>query len=552
LPHGEQDIIVKGHTSAASEIQGDPWSGAIIGDRWRVLGLLGDGAMGRVYRAEHVQLGRPVAIKVMAETLLHDEAMKARFGREALVVARLQHPHVVAALDYGTYAGRPYLVMEYVDGESLERLIVRQGALGVPRALTLGLQIAHALGAAHKDGIVHRDVKPANVLLAHTELGDMAKVTDFGIAAMAQPGRKALTTVGTSLGTPGYLAPEQVFSSTVTPAADVYALGATLFEMLTGRPVFPDEDVMAVLRAHLSCEPPSPSSISAGVTPEIDQLVVSMLAKRPAERPPDGSSVARKIRALLGAAPRQPQAAKLATVCVLRWTSARSVNAGAVAGVREAVEGARGRIVNMIGAELLAQLPDVETAVSVAERLVRARPDASAAVHAQAPEGEAGDQEALLSEAIALARLTQKGEVLISSTAHDALGLGTRARLVPAGGALGAHAAGSIVYRVLRELTPEPAVPVLAVGENGGVTWTCSCGARGGLRLSGDGPLIVRCNGCSRRLELVPGVAVPTAAAEPPPLATALSKFSHHDPERALDRGLVAALSAPIDRGNFR
>lgn len=250
-----------------------------VAGRYRVERRLGEGAMARVDLAHDAELGRPVAIKVLAGHLADDRELRERFVREGRLAARLAHPHVVAVYDAGEEDGRPYIVMEYVDGETLAELVRRRGALPPAEAVGLARQALAGLEHAHAAGLVHRDLKPGNLLLR----GDgTLKIADFGIArAMEVTG---LTEAGTVLGTAAYLAPEQARGEQVGPPADVYSLAAVLYELLTGRP--PRQVAsLAELDEH-AAEPIRPvRDLEPAVPPELEDTVMRALAARPEHRP---------------------------------------------------------------------------------------------------------------------------------------------------------------------------------------------------------------------------------------------------------------------------
>ena len=215
---------------------GDPLVGRVIADRYLVLARLGEGGMGRVYLAEHVKMNRQCAIKVMNPSLVNDTESSQRFAREASNAARILHPNVAAVFDYGEADKIVYLVMEYVDGESLSAILQKEGALDPRRAIDFARQIADGLHAAHELGIVHRDLKPDNVIVTRNRSGkEIAKVVDFGIAkAVNDSPQDALTKSGLVIGTPEYMSPEQLLGDPVDARTDVYALGCILFQSADG------------------------------------------------------------------------------------------------------------------------------------------------------------------------------------------------------------------------------------------------------------------------------------------------------------------------------
>jgi serine/threonine-protein kinase len=226
--------------------------GQVLSGRYELEELVGTGGMSSVYRAHDRLLDRKVALKVLHEHYGSDEAQVERFRREARAVATLSHPNIVAVIDRGEHEGRQFIVFEYVDGENLKRLLERKGPLPVARALELVIQIAQALSFAHGQGLVHRDVKPQNVLLN----GDgAAKVTDFGIARSLDV-QHGMTQTGTVLGTSDYIAPEQAQGRRVDEHSDVYSLGVVLYELLTSKVPFPGENFVAVAMRHINEPPP--------------------------------------------------------------------------------------------------------------------------------------------------------------------------------------------------------------------------------------------------------------------------------------------------------
>ncbi|HEU4631778.1 MAG TPA: serine/threonine-protein kinase, partial [Gemmatimonadaceae bacterium] len=214
--------------------------GQIIADRFHVLAKLGEGGMGQVYLAEHVQLGRRCAVKLMRQALTDDAEAAARFRREAKNASEIAHPNVATVFDFGaTSDGLTYLVMEYVDGEPLSSTLAREGPLEPARVATIARQVAEALAAAHALGIVHRDLKPDNIMLAVGRDGrEMVKVVDFGIAKAMEGVTQQVTRTGYRIGTPAYMSPEQIRGDALDGRSDLYSLGCILFELLTGRPPF--------------------------------------------------------------------------------------------------------------------------------------------------------------------------------------------------------------------------------------------------------------------------------------------------------------------------
>ncbi|MCI0585147.1 MAG: protein kinase, partial [Chloroflexi bacterium] len=253
--------------------------GTVLGGRYRLLELLGQGGMATIYRARDAQLERDVAVKVLRPEYGRDPDFFARFRQEAQSAASLNHPGVVAVYDYGTDTVGPFIVMELVDGEDLASIIKRSGALPARQAARLTSGVARAIAAAHESGFVHRDIKPGNILVTRE---GRVKVADFGIArALAET---ALTLPGTTLGSVHYFSPEQARGEMTTPASDIYSLGIVLFELLTGQRPWHGDSAAAIATARLTGAVPSPSSHRAGVPPILEAITRKAMALEPEAR----------------------------------------------------------------------------------------------------------------------------------------------------------------------------------------------------------------------------------------------------------------------------
>ena len=263
---------------------------------YRVGTRLGRGGMGEVHEAFDTVRERTVALKRLLADDQDDPDVRERFRRESRIAARLDSPHVVPIHDFGVIEERMFIDMRLVRGRDLGALIAAEGALPAERAVGIVEQVADALDAAHGAGIVHRDVKPSNVLLAAR---DFVYLADFGIVHVGEAtNQPRLTATGSSLGTPSYMAPEQLRAEPFDQRLDVYALGCVLFEALVGRTPFTGER-MAVMLSHLNDAPPRPSALSPAVPPELDDVVLGALAKEPAERYASAGALAAAARAAL-------------------------------------------------------------------------------------------------------------------------------------------------------------------------------------------------------------------------------------------------------------
>jgi eukaryotic-like serine/threonine-protein kinase len=254
--------------------------GEVLSDRYELEELAGTGGMSSVFRAHDRLLDRKVALKILHQQYTDDADYVERFRHEARSVAALSHPNIVTVIDRGEHEGRQFIVFEYIEGENLKRLIERRGPAPVDQALELAMQIARGLFFAHQQGLVHRDVKPQNILLN----GDgQAKVTDFGIARSLDV-KHGMTQTGTVLGTSDYIAPEQAQGQRVDEHTDIYSLGVVLYELLTAEVPFPGENFVAVAMRHINEPPPAIRDRRPDVSPRLEAAVHRAMAKDPAER----------------------------------------------------------------------------------------------------------------------------------------------------------------------------------------------------------------------------------------------------------------------------
>ncbi|TYB43554.1 WD40 repeat domain-containing serine/threonine protein kinase [Actinomadura chibensis] len=272
-------------------------SGAVLDGRYRLTARLGEGGMGEVWAADDVQLRRRVAVKIVLAGR-GAPALSERLRREAENAARLQHPGITVVHDIGQHDGHPYFVMELLDGTDFAAILAASpGGLPVERVLETGVAVAEALAYAHGRGVVHRDVKPANLMAT----AGGVKICDFGISRSAEAAGE-LTAPGSMLGTPDYMAPEQYEGRPADARTDLYAFGCTLYALLAGRPPFEGPTMPALMRQHLTVDPPPPSATRPGIPAELDRLVLWMTAKNPADRPASAEDVAGRLRALAAAA----------------------------------------------------------------------------------------------------------------------------------------------------------------------------------------------------------------------------------------------------------
>lgn len=261
--------------------------------RYRLVELLGRGGMGEVWRAFDTAMNRVVALKVLPANLADDAQYQTRFRREAQAAASLDEPHIVPIHDFGEIDGRLYVTMRLIDGKTIDELIV-DGPLAPQRAVSIVEQIAAALGAAHRIGLVHRDVKPSNILVTED---DFAYLIDFGIARAAEATK--LTSTGATIGTLAYMAPERFTTDRDDARADTYALTCVLHECLTGVQPFPGDSLERQITSHLTLPPPRPSTMQPGISPQMDQVIATGMAKKPDQRYATTKDLAVAARAAL-------------------------------------------------------------------------------------------------------------------------------------------------------------------------------------------------------------------------------------------------------------
>jgi serine/threonine-protein kinase len=281
----------------------DPLIGITLDKKYRLDKRLGTGGMGTVYRAAHLLIDRPVAVKVLNPRYVEDEAAQVRFRREARAAGRLQHANAVTVTDFGTTSdGLVYIVMELLEGRTLRDVLAREAPLDVARAVSIMLQISSAVAAAHNAGVIHRDLKPANIFVVQRkEAPPFIKVLDFGIAKLAADALdddddpQTLTQVGAMIGTPRYMSPEQCDGAHLTPAADVYSMGIILYEMLTGTTPFNGTSPLAIAIKHSSQPPRSPREFVTTIPNALEEVVLHALEKSADNRPKDAEAFRQEL-----------------------------------------------------------------------------------------------------------------------------------------------------------------------------------------------------------------------------------------------------------------
>ena len=313
---------------------GNDITGTLFADRYRLERKLGSGGMADVWLAEDQELGRHVAVKILHERYANDEQFVERFRREATHAAGLSHPNIVSIYDRGVAGGSYYIVMEYIEGRTLKELIVTRGPCPVPVAISYTRQILAALRYAHKNGIIHRDIKPHNVLV---DREGRVKVADFGIA---RAGASEMTEAGSIVGTAQYLSPEQARGAPVDESSDLYSTGIVLYELLTGTVPFTGETPVEIAMKHLSQTPEAPSARRPDIPHDLDLVVLRALAKEPAERYRTAAELDRDLELV---ARGDPVGAETATAATMVLAGAGALDATAATRVAAPMGGADGR-----------------------------------------------------------------------------------------------------------------------------------------------------------------------------------------------------------------
>jgi serine/threonine-protein kinase len=301
----ESDVTAITNGVAARELVLE--AGRVVGDHV-IERKLGSGGCADVYAARHQRTGRRVALKLLQQDLASDAELVERFAREVRTADLIRHPHIVEVYETGLLklptlqVSLPYFTMELLEGTSLRGLVAKQGRCAPGEVLSLLEPLCGALEAAHQVGVVHRDIKLENIFVAGGPQGRVVKLLDFGIAKLLYPDPNApsLTTAGTQLGTPGYMAPEQILGKSIDARTDIYALGVVLYHLLTGTPLFQSTSRAGLMKAHLTITPPPPSS-RVPLSPELDAVVLRCLEKNPEARFPSADELLRELRAAIGA-----------------------------------------------------------------------------------------------------------------------------------------------------------------------------------------------------------------------------------------------------------
>jgi len=317
MPGGEPSL--EAALEAALDERPDPLLNLVLEGRYRILERIDSGGIGSVYLAEQLQLKRQVAVKVLHPKYARNTEFIQRFEREAQVASQATHPSCIAVLDYGRVEGRPFLVMEYVEGPLLTDLI-EEGGVSLQEAVALGLQLLEALRHAHRHDIVHRDVKPDNVMVCHPDdAGTQIKLLDFGLAknlVPEAPNSTSVTRDGTICGTPDYMSPEQGVAGEIDARSDLYSLGVVLYELVCGRKPFLHGEMVQMIQAHLTEPPLPPRELRPEVSPQLEAVLLRALQKNRAAR----FQSADAFIAALSAVPEAPEPGPKETVVTPRRT----------------------------------------------------------------------------------------------------------------------------------------------------------------------------------------------------------------------------------------
>ncbi len=300
--------------SKSSGEREDPLIGRTLDQKYLLETQLGLGGMGTVYRARRVLIGDVAAVKILHAEQMRDKRAVERFRRETQAAARLKHPNAVMVYDTGEFDdGRHYFVMELIEGQNLRDILRHQGPIKQGAAAEITRQICAALDEAHRLGIVHRDLKPENIVVQQTPQGPHVKVLDFGVASLTDPTMRKLTQTGGIVGTPHYMSPEHCLGEELDGRADVYSLGITLFEMLTGVVPFNSPTPTAIVVQHVNQPPPPLRSINLSISPAVEAVVLRALAKRREDRPHTAGALAQELLAAAGVASRASHPTVLTT-----------------------------------------------------------------------------------------------------------------------------------------------------------------------------------------------------------------------------------------------
>jgi len=289
---------------APARASGAKMIGRVVAGRYRIVDLIGQGGMGSVYRAEHLALGRDVAVKMVHDEVAGRPTVAERFRREAVILGKLRHERAVHIYDFGIDKGTLYIVMELVPGRTVDMIVSQEGRFLPERVIAVGDAVCAVLETAHAEGIVHRDIKPSNIMLVPRGDEERVKVLDFGMAALREEGQARLTHDGQIFGTPAYMSPEQAQGRTLDGRSDLYSLGCVLYELATGHPPFSEAGAMQLLMAHAYRAPLPPRKLVGDSVPAgLEAVILRAMAKLPALRFPDARAMREALAAALTAVP---------------------------------------------------------------------------------------------------------------------------------------------------------------------------------------------------------------------------------------------------------